>query len=601
MLIANVRIENYKCYLDTTEVELGHAFNVIVGRNDVGKSAFVEALSLKQISKPHRSLATLPNADDRPPAQSRVSVTFSLTAADVLSILSKQPDMALPRVDESPALLVERMKSILANGDRLHTTWTDGVPITTWTATVGQSFSQNFFRFQNPGYPAKVRLEYAGDATGSVQDFSHRLAEAARDRLYVFRAERLNVGECAAGGSNVLRPDAANLPDVLNQLSAVNPVRYERLMTHVRSIFPHITQVTAPFVSGNLARILVWSVPLSSERSDLAVQLSESGTGIGQVLAMLYVVVTSERPTVLVIDEPQSFLHPGAVRKLMEILRKYDQHQYVITTHSPVALSLSDSDRVFLVKRDSEESTLTRIDPNKQLDLSDFLNEVGARLSDVFGADSILWVEGKTEEICFPELISNLAKVPLQGVLVLGVISTDELTSKRAERVLDVYAKLTSGPSLMPPALNFLFDSEGKSDLERSDISRKSRGLVKWLPARMYENYFLVPSAIAAFLRETDASTTPPNAELVSSLLSKRMAETKYCGSLVATDDLWAKVHGAKLLADVIRELTDDRVSYDKVKHGLWFTRYLIAHPTAQIRALADQLSRLVGSSRGLA
>jgi len=51
------------------------------------------------------------------------------------------------------------------------------------------------------------------------------------------------------------------------------------------------------------------------------VPLSESGTGVGQVLAILYVVFTSEYPRTIVIDEPQSFLHPGAVRKLFEARR----------------------------------------------------------------------------------------------------------------------------------------------------------------------------------------------------------------------------------------------------------------------------------------
>lgn len=36
----------------------------------------------------------------------------------------------------------------------------------------------------------------------------------------------------------------------------------------------------------------------------------------------------------IVIDEPQSYLHPGAAKKLIEILQEFPQHQYFIATHS---------------------------------------------------------------------------------------------------------------------------------------------------------------------------------------------------------------------------------------------------------------------------
>ncbi len=43
---------------------------------------------------------------------------------------------------------------------------------------------------------------------------------------------------------------------------------------------------------------------------------------------MLYVVLTSRESRVIIIDEPQSFLHPGAVRKLFDVLKDFPQHQY---------------------------------------------------------------------------------------------------------------------------------------------------------------------------------------------------------------------------------------------------------------------------------
>ena len=55
MRISNLRIKNYKCFLDTGDIDAGPGFNIFVGCNDAGKSALIEALTLTQSAKPHRS------------------------------------------------------------------------------------------------------------------------------------------------------------------------------------------------------------------------------------------------------------------------------------------------------------------------------------------------------------------------------------------------------------------------------------------------------------------------------------------------------------------------------------------------------------------
>ena len=102
---------------------------------------------------------------------------------------------------------------------------------------------------------------------------------------------------------------------------------------------------------------------------------------------------------VIIIDEPQSFLHPGAVRKLLEIfqLPQYSHHQYILTTHSPEVIGSVQEKTVLLVERDDMRSEIKQIDSNCVNDLRLILSSVGARLSDVFGMENIIWVEGETE------------------------------------------------------------------------------------------------------------------------------------------------------------------------------------------------------------
>jgi len=198
---------------------------------------------------------------------------------------------------------------------------------------------------------------------------------------------------------------------VLHRLQSGNPVRFRRFNEHVSIIFPEIKGITVPpGPTGDQVQILVWSIDPNTEREDLAIPLSESGTGIGQVLAMLYVLLTAEYPRTIIIDEPQSFLNPGAVRKLLEILKQYSQHQFIITTHSPEIVSLVNPQTLFLLRKVEAETMITQLDSAEAQDQKLLLSEVGARLSDVFGADNILWVEGATEEVSFPLIVEKMLR-----------------------------------------------------------------------------------------------------------------------------------------------------------------------------------------------
>jgi hypothetical protein len=58
MRIEYVRIKNYKCFRDTGKVPLANHVSVIVGQNNAGKTAFLEALRPEHlVNKPHQEPA----------------------------------------------------------------------------------------------------------------------------------------------------------------------------------------------------------------------------------------------------------------------------------------------------------------------------------------------------------------------------------------------------------------------------------------------------------------------------------------------------------------------------------------------------------------
>ena len=61
MYIAKFRLYNYKCFRDSGEIELTPGMNIIVGQNNSGKTALLEALSLYITDKPHKSIKVSPS------------------------------------------------------------------------------------------------------------------------------------------------------------------------------------------------------------------------------------------------------------------------------------------------------------------------------------------------------------------------------------------------------------------------------------------------------------------------------------------------------------------------------------------------------------
>src|SRR2546427_3175894 len=88
MYISKLQASNFKSYRDSTEVEFKPGFNVITGQNSSGKTALLEALTLQQAPKRHRSVLTIP-APGVPPRKRAVRATLVLSGEELLRSLQR--------------------------------------------------------------------------------------------------------------------------------------------------------------------------------------------------------------------------------------------------------------------------------------------------------------------------------------------------------------------------------------------------------------------------------------------------------------------------------------------------------------------------------
>jgi hypothetical protein len=330
---------------------------------------------------------------------------------------------------------------------------------------------------------------------------------------------------------------------------------------------------------------------------ELAFNLNESGSGVGQVLATLYVVLTAREPQIIILDEPQSFLHPGAVRKLVEVLRHYtkDKHQLIIATHSPTVITSADPATVTMIRQEGGESLFESIDIKETAAQRVYLSEVGARLSDVFGYDRVLWVEGETEERCFPLILRSLTEERLMGTAILRVQHTGDFNRKNADNVIRIYERLSHlEGGLVPLVVGFIFDRDNRSEKEQADLKRLSNRRIHFIGKRLFENYLLNSTAITAVLQSHEPQVTE---QQVLGWLEQNKNEAKYYDKRFGLPGSYSwteNVNGALLLEDMFLRLTDHRVFFDKTMHSPMLTEWLLENCREELRELSDLLKNIL-------
>jgi len=613
MKLKSVEISNYKSFAESGPVEFPDRFTVVTGSNNTGKTAFLEAISLSFLYRPHKSPKQ--SVYFVPPLQSRVRLAVTFTGLELYAILSRigtlfYPLSQWPMENEQVAQEIQNLRS------RTEVTfWFERASNNAWAApwppvgllapgvpTTGQHFAQILLS-QDTG---NFRVLSLGHDPKRLNELAGQIASFVLESLYVFRAERMNITSYQFGNRSVLDSNAANLAEALINLQGRNPYLFDQLNGLVRQIFSNVYKISVKPKEdqGTHAEIVTWHTEEASRRTQLAIPLSDSGTGIGQALAILYVTLTSETPRCIVIDEPNSFLHPGAAKKLVKILRANSYHQFIVATHSPEVIRAASPEKIVAIRWEDHESRIRSVSSSELRDIREVFDDLGVSLSDVFASDRILWVEGATEEECYKMILQSGSPEVLPPVSILGVRSVDEITSKRRDKklILDIYRKLVAGNALVPAAVGFLFDMEDRSPEEIADLRRESNNQIHFLKRPMFENYLLWPDAIAAAINELPSFIENP---IVSSTIEDWINDhghlPKYHGkganSKPLTDSSWLdSVDAAHLLNDLIAGLSSDREEYRKTRDAPRITSWLLKHRPVALNELRSTLALASGS-----
>jgi predicted ATPase len=217
--------------------------------------------------------------------------------------------------------------------------------------------------------------------------------------------------------ASILSYDASNLPDVIHSVSSNNPEKFNEFKKEVIKVLPGISNILSP-VEGNFSTI---GLKESEQPEDEFYKLDSFSSGVKNVLAILTILILSREKSLILIEEPETHLHPSAIRSLMEIVMKYSESaQVFFSTHSPSTLLNFKIENICLVKRNDDNNTIIKDLSYK--DINSIIEELGIIPSDFFNRDILLFVEGKYDIAILEAFLEklqdnshNICLIPLDG------------------------------------------------------------------------------------------------------------------------------------------------------------------------------------------
>jgi len=175
-------------------------------------------------------------------------------------------------------------------------------------------------------------------------------------------------------------------------------------------------------------------------------RLNEIGSGFSQ-FTMVLGNAAVQRPSFILIDEPELHLHPTLQREFLTSLAARAEHGVLFATHS-IGLARSVAEHIYSFSKINGLSVIAPLE--KTPTYAEFLGELSYSAYQELGVDKVLLVEGVTEVLVFQQLLRKLQKDTKVLSLPLG---GSALIRPDVENLLLDYKRIT-------PRLSAIVDSE---------------------------------------------------------------------------------------------------------------------------------------------
>ena len=325
-MITKMHIENFKCFKDF-DIELG-PFNVLIGENDTGKTAFLQAVHMIGSLHPGITIGAQGLSE---------AVGFPVGTE-----LAWRQDEKLPLhlTAETTSSGEPRVFSLRTTAWIQYSIDVTGVAPKTspaeenWKSTLYQELigGTGMFRFD----PVDLR------APSKTADSPRR-----RPTMRVQGGVVIPVAT-----ENVLGPTGKGLPSYLLQFSGIpgGHVALAEIRTRLQAKFPQYKEILTPIVN-DACRLRFGTI------HGEVISADHVSDGVLLSLAFLALAYQPQPPRILLIEEPENGVHHASLKDIVSTLRHLSEEkgvQVIATTHSPYLLYLVEPEQVRIFTKDEE-------------------------------------------------------------------------------------------------------------------------------------------------------------------------------------------------------------------------------------------------------
>lgn len=221
-----------------------------------------------------------------------------------------------------------------------------------------------------------------------------------------------------------------------------------------------------------------------------------------------YIGEQNRLPSIIMVEDPEIFLHPELQKTCSEILYRLSRkNQVIFKTHSPTLLFNFNSRQIRQVVLDEEHYSVMR----EKAAIDEILDDLGYGANDLMGVSFLFIVEGKQDKSRLPLLLEKYYSEIYneEGKLLrISIITTNSCTNIKTYANLkymnqlymrDQFLMIRDGdgkdPEVLANQLCRYYDDRGREDVDK--LPRVTRRNVLILKYYSFENYFFNPEVMS--------------------------------------------------------------------------------------------------------